>query len=88
MRGNTVADHLVDGGANGFGKSFVVKGGGDGLLHINDMVVANLIQFSGADPRFDVLANHIQHICGKTASDAHFFQLFGGSDLNGHGFYI
>ncbi len=57
---NTVANHMVYRGADGFGKPAVVQRGRDGLELINDEPVADLVQFIGADPRFDVFADHIQ----------------------------
>src|SRR5690606_27805281 len=82
LRGDAVTDDVVDRGANGFGETAIAQAGRDGFLHIHDMVVADFIQFGGGYAGLNVLTNHLQHFCRHTASNAHFFDFFGGFDSN------
>src|SRR5690606_8276416 len=82
--GNAVAHHLVNRGANRLGKTAIAQAGGNGFLHIDDMVVADLVEFGGGDAGLDVGADHVEHFGGHTASDAHFGEFVGGFDNYGH----
>ncbi|MNT27111.1 hypothetical protein D3C72_1627270 [compost metagenome] len=79
-----VADHVVDRGADGLGEALVVERGRDGLLLVDDVVVANAVEFFGSDARFDMFGNHFQHIGGQFAGDAHFCDVLGGFEGDGH----
>ncbi|MNR39128.1 hypothetical protein D3C85_1573040 [compost metagenome] len=57
-----MADHFVDGGAHGLGKAVVADIGRNGLLHIDDMVVTEPIEFVGGDPRLHMGRDHGQHL--------------------------
>src|SRR5690606_23654955 len=52
VAGDTVADHMVDGGADGFGKASVVQWRRNGLLNFGDVFVADAVQLLGADAGF------------------------------------
>ncbi|MNJ72496.1 hypothetical protein D3C77_691530 [compost metagenome] len=63
----------------------VVERGGDGLLNVDDIVVADAIQLLGGDPGLDVGLDHFQHLGGQAAGDAHLLDFFRGLDGHGHG---
>ena len=67
IAGNTVTNNVVYRRADGFRKAIVIQWGWDGFLHIDDVVVANLIQLAGANPRLHMRANHFQYFGGQLA---------------------
>src|SRR5882724_13192757 len=77
-----VTHHVVHGRANGLGKTAVIQVCGNRSLHIDDVVVADAIEFLSSDAGYDVLADHVEHFCCQASGHAHFFLLFGG--LYGH----
>jgi hypothetical protein len=79
---NTMADHVVDRGTDGFGETAVVQRGRNGLLGIDDVVVTDAVQFIGRNPWLHVCANHVEDISGESARDPH-FGLLGGA-FNGY----
>ena len=56
----------------------IAEAGGDGVLLVGDVIVADAIQFAGRDTGFDVRGDHLQHLGGQSAGDAHFFDFFRG----------
>src|SRR3546814_10770389 len=54
------------------------------LLHVDDVVVADLVQLIGGHARFDVFGNHFQHIGGQFAGDTHASDVLGGFAVDGH----
>ncbi|MNW08260.1 hypothetical protein D3C71_2050160 [compost metagenome] len=46
--------------------------------------MADAIEFFGGDPRLDVVGNHLQHIGGKFAGNAHFCDVLWGFEGDGH----
>lgn len=84
IAGNTVADLLIDRGADGFGKSVVVQGGRDGLLDIHRIVVADVIEFIGGNPRFDIGDDHPELLGGQLAGDSHFLNFVSCFDMYTH----
>jgi len=82
--GDAMADHMVDRRADGLGEALVVERGGDGLLYVDNIVVAQAIQFLGGDPGLDVFADHLQHFGGQAAGHAHFLDFSGGLEGDGH----
>jgi hypothetical protein len=56
-----VADHVVDGTADGLGEAVVADVGRGGLLHLDDVVMADAVQFVGGDAGLDVLGHDVQH---------------------------
>src|SRR5690606_29373176 len=83
--GDAVADHVVDRDAGGLGIAAVADVGGDGALHVDDVVVADAVQFLGAHARLHVRGDHLQHLGGQAAGDAHLLDFFGGLEVHGHG---
>ncbi len=81
---DTVADHVVDGRADGFGKSLVIQGRRDGFLGIDDIVVADAVKLIRGDPGLYVRRYQLQHVSGQAAGHAHFFNLGRGFDGHGH----
>ena len=60
VTGNAVADLMIHRGADGFGEAVVVQWRRDRLLHIDGVIVADLVQLVGGDPGFDVFGDHSQ----------------------------
>ena len=81
---NPVADHVVDRGADRLGEAFVVQRRWDGALHVDYIVVADLVQGFGGDAGLDVFSDHFQHVGSQFAGDAHASDVFGGFQANGH----
>ena len=50
VRGNAVAHHIVDRGADRAREAVVVQRGGNGLLCLGNVVVTDAVQFPGGDP--------------------------------------
>ncbi len=67
------------------GEALVVERCRNGLLHVDDVVVADPVEFAGGDARLDVRPDHAQHLGGQPAGDTHFFDFLGGFDGDGHG---
>ncbi|MCY1365116.1 hypothetical protein D9M69_519500 [compost metagenome] len=82
--GDAMADHVVDRGADRLGEALVVEGRGNGLLHVDDVVVADAVQFLGGHAGFDMLADHLQHFGGQAAGNAHLVDFGGRLDGDGH----
>ena len=61
-----------------FGKAAIIERRRDRLLHIHDVIVAALIELIGRHARDDVRCDHIEHIRGQAAGNAHLFLLGGG----------
>ncbi len=83
--GNAVADHVVDRGADGLGEAVVIERCGNGLLYVDDVVMAQGVQFVCGDACLDVGGDHDQHVGSQLAGNAHLFNLFRCLDFNGHG---
>ncbi len=84
VAGDAVAHHVVDRGADRLGEALVVERRGDGLLHVDDIVMADAVQLFGGDAGLDVFGNHFQDFGGQFAGDAHFCDVFGGFEGDGH----
>src|SRR5690606_11799949 len=85
VAGDAVADHVIDGSADGLGETVVVQGGGNCLLHVDYIVMTNAVQFSSGDARAHVRSDHFQHLGGQAAGDTHLFDFVGCLDNDGHG---
>jgi hypothetical protein len=59
--------------------------GGDGVLHVDDMVVANPVQLGRGHARLHVRRYDLEHFGGQAAGNAHVLDVFGGFEGNGHG---
>ena len=77
---DAVADHVVDRGADGLRKAAVAEVRRNGVLHIDDVVVADPVQLVGADPGGHVLADHVEHVGRQAPGNAQLFLLFRGLD--------
>src|SRR5690606_16385278 len=88
--GDAVADHMIERGADRLGKARAARSGAvvewsrNGLLHVDDVVVADAVEFLGGDAGPDVLADHLQHFGGQAAGYAHLFDFIGSLDGDGH----
>lgn len=52
--GDAVADHIIDRGADGLGEAVIVERRGNGLLYLDDMVVAQGVQLVCGDASLDM----------------------------------
>ena len=59
IRGNAVANYFVHRRADRFGEAFVVERCRDRFLHVNDVIVANAVNFSGRHTHFDLRPDHL-----------------------------
>ena len=75
-----VAHHFINRDTHGLRIAVVTQAGGNGLLLIHDIVITDTIQLAGADARFNIRFDHLQHFGSQSASDAHFFDIFWGLD--------
>jgi len=50
------------------------------MLHIDDQVVAQLVQLIGGNTGFDERADVIEYFTGQTTGDAHFLDFLRGFD--------
>ena len=82
--GDPVTDDLVDGGADRARESLVVEGGGDGSV-IEDVLVAELVEFVGGHARDDVRRDEVEHTRGQRTGSAHLLDLFGCFNFDVHG---
>ena len=71
--GDAVTDHMIDRGADRFGEAAIIERGGDGLLLVDDIIVAELIKFARGDAAFDPGADLFQHLGREPARHAHLF---------------
>ena len=86
---HAVAHLMVDRRANGFrvgrvSRRRVVEWRGNGALHVHHVLMAQPVQFAGADAWLHMRRNEIEHLTGQAAGDAHFFNIFGSFDVDGH----
>ena len=80
-----MANHLVDRCADGLGETVIIERGGYGVLHIDNIVVADFVQLGSAHAGADVFANHFQYVGGKSACHAHSGDFFGRFNAYIHG---
>jgi hypothetical protein len=82
---DAVADDVVHGRADRRREAPVADVGGDRLLHVDDVVVADTVQFGGGHARLHVRGDHLQDLGGQAAGHAHLLDVFGGFDGDRHG---
>jgi hypothetical protein len=73
---NAVTDHMIHRGADGLRKAAIADIGRNRLLHIHDVIVTELVELIGADPRRYVVADHVQHVRRQGAGNTQFLLLF------------
>lgn len=81
---NTMTDHMVDGGAYRFGKTVVVERRRNGSLVVNDVIMAQSVQFAGADSGLYMGSDHLQHFSGQSAGNTHLFDFVWVLDVDAH----
>jgi hypothetical protein len=77
-----VTDDLVDGGEDGLRIAVVPQVGRNGALNIDDVVVANPVERSGAYSRRHGRLDHAENFCGKLGGAPRQVELIGGPDGN------
>jgi len=84
VTGDSVADHVIDGGADRFGEAIVVEGSRDSVLRVHDILVANSIQLASANARNNVGLDHFEYLGRQSACNSHFLDFFSRLDMYGH----
>ena len=87
---NAVAHLMVDRCADGLGVGVVTAGvvvewGGNGLLNLRDVVVAELVELVGRHARHHVRGDEVENFGGQFARDAHALCALRVFDGDGHG---
>ena len=62
----------------------IVERRGNGLLYVDHIVVAQLVEFTRGDARFDMRSDEIEYFRGEPPRYTHFFDFFGGFDADRH----
>jgi hypothetical protein len=86
--GDAVTNHLIYRGADRLGEAVVVERGRNGLLLVNDVFVADLVQFIGCHARLDIWLNHFENFRCQSAGGTHLFNLFRGLDFDSHKYSV
>jgi len=84
VAGYAMANLMIDRGADRLGEATVIQRCGYGVLFIDDVIVANLIEFLGGYTDVDVRVYHVQYLSRQTAGDTHFFDVFSSFDGDVH----
>ena len=84
VAGNAMANDVVDRRTDRLGKTLVIQRRRDRPLLFDNMLVADSVEFAGGNAGLHMLADHFQHFRGKPAGHAHFFDLGGRFQMNGH----
>ena len=77
-----MADHMVDGGANGLGKALVVEWRGYCLLVFHGKFMTDTVQFRCSDTGLDVFFDHFELFGRKPANGTHFIDFFWCVDVD------
>ena len=78
ITGNAMANYVVDRSADRLGKTPVIERCRNGFLRLRDVLVTDLIQFTGGDAGLDVGTNHVQHFGSQLSCKPHFFHFISG----------
>ena len=81
---NAMTDNVIDGRADGFGKTPVVQRRRDAVEFVDDEVVTDIVQFAGRDAGADVGFDHHQDVRREPTRGSHFFDLLGRFDADIH----
>src|SRR5687767_642550 len=71
-----VAYLMIHRSADGLGETLIVEGSRYRLLLVDNVIVANFVQFRGCDPDSDMGLDHFQYFCRQTSGSAHFPDFF------------
>src|SRR3989338_4566676 len=87
--GHTVADLMIDRGANRFWirrmpAGRVIEWCGNAVLHVDDEIMAQLVQLVGRYAHLDERGNVVEHFAGQATGNAHFLNFLRGFDGYGH----
>ena len=72
---------VINRGTDGFREALVIQRGGDRILFVDDIVMAQSIEFIRCNTGFYVRPYHLQDLAGQTAGNAHFFDFFWRFDV-------
>ncbi len=84
VAGDAMAHHLIDRGAHRFGETPIADIGGNGVLALDDMLIADPVEFVRGDAGAHVLSDDIQHFRGQASRDAHFLDVICTFDGDWH----
>src|SRR3989338_7132883 len=87
--GHTVAKLMIDRGANRFWirrmpAGRVIEWCGNAVLHVDDEIMAQLVQLVGRYAHLDERGNVVEHFAGQATGNAHFLNFLRGFDGYGH----
>ena len=82
VAGNAVTDLMVHRGADRFRETAIIQRCRNGVLYIDDVVMAKAVEFIGGDADRDMRRDHVQNFGGQPTGDAHFFDFGGGFDYD------
>ena len=68
-----MAYDVVDGSADRFRETAVIQWGRYGLLLVDNVVMADTVQFIGGNAGNDPGADHAKHLARQATGDPHFF---------------
>ena len=80
----TLDSRYRKGPAPGSVPAAVADVGRNGFLHVDDVVVADAIQFAGGDAGLHMRLDYAQHFGREATGNAHLLDVFGGFDGDGH----
>jgi hypothetical protein len=81
---DAVTHLMIDRGADRLGKTLVIERRRGRLLHVDDVIVADTVEFCGGDARLHMRADHVQHVGRQATGDAHLLDFLGCLDGDGH----
>ena len=81
VAGNTVANHMVDGSADGFGEAFITERGGDCSVFFGHFT-AKVIEVFRRYADLHVFSDHVENFGGELSSLPHAFEIRFGVDLD------
>ena len=79
-----MANLVVDRCADRFGIAAIIQWGRNGLLFVDDEIVAKLVELLCADASDHMWSDHFQYFRGQFAGNAHFFDFVGSFYYDAH----
>ena len=76
LAGDAVTDLMVHRCANRLREAEVVQWSRDCLLHVDDVVMAQGIEFRGRDPGLYARVRQVEYLCRQTTCDSHLLDVF------------
>src|SRR5579864_4015795 len=71
-----MTNHVIHGSADGLRKPAIIEVCRNRPLDLDDIVVADTVEFLRGHTGDDVLPDHVEYLCGQASGHAHLFLLF------------